>query len=166
VIDWVHVFGVQTPLLEVFLRGTLTYLALFLLLRLVLKRQVGQMGIPDLLVVVLIADAAQNAMAGGYQSITDGVLLVVVIVGWAYAIDWLGYRVSFVGRLVQPPALPLVQDGKVLRKNMRHELITMNELHSELRRNGIEDLSEVRVAYVEGDGTITVITRQDSRSSN
>src|SRR4051794_24523835 len=92
-IDWSRMLTFETPLLEIFLRGTLTYLALFALLRLVLKRQQGgMMGVTDLLVIVLIADAAQNAMADDYTSVPDGVLLVVTIVGWSYALDWLGYR--------------------------------------------------------------------------
>ncbi len=62
-VDWAKTFLPNTPLLEIFLRGSLTYLALFFLLRIVLKRESGGMGVTDLLVIVLIADAAQNAMA-------------------------------------------------------------------------------------------------------
>ncbi|MFL5593175.1 MAG: DUF421 domain-containing protein, partial [Gemmatimonadaceae bacterium] len=78
-VDWHSVFTPKTPLLEVFVRGTAVYLALFLLLRLILKRQSGTVGVTDLLVVVLIADAAQYAMSGGYESVPDGLLLVGTI---------------------------------------------------------------------------------------
>lgn len=91
-IDWNALFALSTPPVEIVLRGTLTYLMLFFLLRIVLKRQSGTVGITDLLVVVLIADAAQNAMAADYTSITDGFLLVATIIFWSYAIDWLGYH--------------------------------------------------------------------------
>jgi uncharacterized membrane protein YcaP (DUF421 family) len=50
------------------------------------------MGITDLLVIVLIADAAQNGMAGEYRSLTDGLLLVATIVAWSYALNWLAFR--------------------------------------------------------------------------
>jgi len=73
-------------------------LALFLLLRLVLKRQSGNMGVTDLLVIVLIADAAQNAMASDYKSVPDGLLLVSTIVFWSYALDWLSYHFPRFGR--------------------------------------------------------------------
>ena len=66
-VDWAKVFGPDTPVLEIVVRGTVVYLALFVLIRVVFKRQPGAVGIADLLVVVLIADAAQNAMAGTYE---------------------------------------------------------------------------------------------------
>jgi uncharacterized membrane protein YcaP (DUF421 family) len=142
---------------EIFVRGTVVYIVLFLLLRLALKRQSGGVGMTDLLVVILIADAAQNAMAGDYHSITDGVLLVATILGWAYAIDWLGYHVPAVERIVHPPPLPLVADGHLLRRNMRTELITYGELMSQLRAQGIDDVARVHRAYLEGNGELTVI---------
>src|SRR3954471_6609151 len=122
-IDLAALFIPETPLLEIFIRGTATYLALFVLLRLTLKRQSGAVGMTDLLVVILIADAAQNAMAGDYRSIADGVVLVATILFWAYAIDWLGYHVPAIERLVHPLPLPLVANGALLPRNMRSELI-------------------------------------------
>ena len=156
-VDWAKLLTPDTPILEIFVRGTLMYLGLFLLLRLVLKRQSGGVGITDLLLIVLLADAAQNAMAGDYTSITDGFLLVVVIVFWSYALDWLGYHVSFIHRLVHPEPLLLVKDGKMLRRNMRQELITHEELMSELRGQGLDDIAQVKEARMEGDGRISII---------
>src|SRR3954451_9015343 len=101
-VDLTALFVPETPVPEIFIRGTAMYLVLFLLLRLTLKRQSGAVGMTDLLVVILIADAAQNAMAGNYRSIGDGVVLVATILFWAYAIDWLGYHVPLVERLVHP----------------------------------------------------------------
>ena len=112
-IDWTGLIVPQVSVLEIILRGSVMYLALFLLFRLVLKRESGAVGITDLLVVVLIADAAQNAMAAEYTSLTDGLLLVATIIFWAYALDWLGYRVPFVQRLVHPRPLPLITDGRL-----------------------------------------------------
>jgi uncharacterized membrane protein YcaP (DUF421 family) len=86
-VDWGAVFRPETPLVEVVVRGTVMYLALFVLLRVVLKRQSAGMGMTDLLVVVLIADAAQNGMSGGYSSLPDGLVLVATILAWAYALD-------------------------------------------------------------------------------
>jgi uncharacterized membrane protein YcaP (DUF421 family) len=135
------------------------YLSLFFLLRLVLKREAGQMGLTDVLVIVLIADAAQNAMADDYSSIPDGILLVATIIFWSYALNWLGYHFPSIQRFVHPPALPLIRDGRLLRQNMAKELITEDELKSQLRLQGVEDPAEVKVAYMEGDGRISVIKR-------
>jgi uncharacterized membrane protein YcaP (DUF421 family) len=156
-VDWSALLALDTPILEIFLRGTLTYISLFVLLRLVLKRQAGAVGITDLLVVVLLADAAQNAMAGNYQSITSGIILVATIIFWSFAFDWLGFRFPAFQRFLRPHALMMVQDGKLLKRNMRHEFISEDELMSLLREQGVEDLSQVRHAYMEGDGQLSVI---------
>lgn len=148
----------ETPLLEIILRGSLMYIALFLMLRFILKRQAGTVGITDILVITLIADAAQNGMANDYSSIADGILLVGVIIGWSYLIDWLGYRFPRFQRIVHPKPLPLIKDGRMLRRNMRQELITEGELMTQLREQGIEDLGSVRSAFMEGDGRISVIS--------
>src|SRR6476659_2055638 len=128
---WRDAFAPDTPLLEIFLRGSVMYLALFGLLRGVLNRQSGAVGVTDLLVVVLIADAAQNAMAHDYKSVPDGVLLVAVIIGWSYLLDWLGHTYPAFGRLIHPPPLLLVEDGRMHRRNMRAELLTPEELMSQ-----------------------------------
>jgi uncharacterized membrane protein YcaP (DUF421 family) len=151
------VFVPDTPLLEIFVRGTIVYLAIFALLRFVLTRQSGNLGVTDLLVIVLIADAAQNAMASEYKSVPDGLLLVATIVFWSYVLDWLAYHFPTFRRLIHPPSLELVRDGKVNRRNMRRELITVDELKAQLREQGIEDLSQVRKACMEGDGRISVV---------
>lgn len=158
-VDWAQVFMLDTPIAEIFVRGSLTYLALFAILRFVLKREAGAVGITDLLVVVLIADAAQNAMADDYHSITDGILLVATIIFWSFALDWLGYHVPALQRFLRPPPLTLVRDGRMLRPNMRRELITEEELMSQLRQQGVDDLGEVKIACMEGDGRISVIAR-------
>jgi uncharacterized membrane protein YcaP (DUF421 family) len=162
-VDWAAIFRLETPLTEIFARGTAVYLSLFLLLRLVLKREAGTVGITDLLVVVLLADAAQNAMAGNYSTVPDGLILVGTIVFWAYALNWLGYRVPFLQYLVHPRPLLLVKDGQLLRRNMRHELVTAEELMSQVRLHGADDLAEVKEAFIEGDGRISVILKDGHR---
>jgi uncharacterized membrane protein YcaP (DUF421 family) len=112
----------------------------------------------DLVFVVLIANAATNAM-GDYTSVTDGLLLAMVFMGWNYLINLLSYRVRFFERLVSAAPLQIVRDGRLLRRNMRRELLTEEELMTYLRKDGFEDLREVKAAYVEGDGKITAVGR-------
>jgi len=160
-LDWQELFVPAHPIPEIILRGTITYIMLFLILRFLLKRQSGVIGIADLLVVVLIADAAQNAMASEYRSITEGAILVLTIVFWNYAVDWLGFQFPALQRLTRPPPLLLIKDGRMVFRNMRQEMITTEELNSQLRQQGVEHCSEVKVAYIEGDGRISII-RQDN----
>ena len=157
-VDWTSVFVPTVSLVEMFVRGTLTYLALFLAMRFLLKRQTGVIGIADLLVVVLIADAAQNAMASEYRSITEGVVLVATIIFWNYALDWLGYKIPAFQRFMRPEPLALVRDGEMLPHNMRKEFITEEELMAQLRKQGVDDVGDVKRAYIEGDGSISVMT--------
>jgi uncharacterized membrane protein YcaP (DUF421 family) len=160
-IDWQHFFLPSVALAELILRGSLIYLGIFALMRFVRKREAGTIGLPDLLMTVLIADAAQNAMAAEYHSITEGAVLIATIVFWNYALDWLGHRFPRVERLLHPPPLLLVRDGRLLRRNMRQELVTEEELMSHLRQHGIAELAQVKEAYMEGDGQISVIPRDE-----
>ncbi len=155
--DWKSIFLPDVPLLEIILRGSVMYITLFVLLRLVLKRQTGSLRMTDLLLITLIADASQNAMAGAYTSIPNGIVLVSTILFWSYTFDWLTYRFEWFRRLTEPPPLPLIQGGKLLRRNLRQELITEDEVKSQLREQGLEEWTQVKEAFMESDGHISVI---------
>ena len=156
-IDWNSIFVPDTPFLEIIVRGSVMYLALTILLRIVLKRQTGTLGMTDLLLITLLADASQNAMAGEYRSLPDGIVLVATIIFWNYFFDWLTVKSEWFERLIEPPPLPLVKRGKLLRRNMRRELITEAELLGKLREQGVDDLSKVKLANIESDGQISLI---------
>jgi uncharacterized membrane protein YcaP (DUF421 family) len=157
-IDWQSVFIPSLHIGEIILRGTVVYLFLFILLRL-LRRGAGAIGISDLLVVVLIADAAQNAMASEYKSITEGLILVTTIVFWDYFLDWLGYKFPRFRRLLRPAPLLLIKDGRIESHNLSREMITEEELIEQLREHGVESVEQVKESHIEGDGHISVITR-------
>jgi len=161
--DWKSIFLPDTPLLEIIVRGTIMYIALFAMLRIILKRQTGTLGMTDLLLITLLADAAQNAMAGEYKSIPDGIVLVGTIIFWNYLFDWLSFKSEWFARLIEPPPLPLIQNGRMLRRNMRQELITEDELMMQLRQQGLDDVAKVKEAYIESDGRISVIERKQIR---
>lgn len=161
-IDWNDMWVPALPLLEIFIRGSVVYLALFFYFRL-LRRQAGGIGITDVLVVVLVADASQNAMAGEYGSITEGLLLIATIGFWDYLFDWLGYRSDAFERLIKPAPLLLIRDGRLMRQNMKKEMITEDDLLSQLREQGMEDPRQVRLCYLEGDGHLSVIPARSRR---
>lgn len=163
--DWKSLFVLDVPLFEIILRGSVMYISLFVLLRVVLKRQAGSLGMTDLLLITLIADASQNAMAGEYRSIPAGVLLVITIIFWSYAFDWLSYNFPWFSRLIESPPLPLIKDGTLLRRNMRRELITEEELMSQLREQGLDDVGKVKEAFMEPDGHISVVEHKQKRQN-
>jgi len=156
-VDWAEMFIPTHSLAEMVIRGTLMYLGIFLIFRFIVGRQASSIGIADLLVIVIIADAAQNAFAKEYKSIPEGVTLVLTIIFWNFALDWLAYRSAFFAWLANPPPLPLVKDGRMLRRNMRQELITPDELMSQARQQGIGDLAQVKSACLEGNGEVSFV---------
>ena len=105
-------------------------------MRVLAARQIGQLGVSDLLVIVVIADAAQNGFSSDYKSITEGIVLVLTIVFWDYLIDFLSMNVSAFKFLARAPATPLIVDGKVQWKSLRQNLISIDELRSMLRKEG------------------------------
>jgi uncharacterized membrane protein YcaP (DUF421 family) len=159
-VDWAKLFGLSVPALELVVRGTAMYLFLYLLFRVVIKRRVGAIGMADLLVLVIIADAAQNGMAGEYTSVTDAFVLVGTIVAWNYLFDWLNFRFEFLQKILEPPPLPLIDRGRILWRNMRLELVSEQELRAKLREHGVKEPAEVEKAYMEPDGQVTVIKRR------
>jgi len=163
--DLGEIFRLTVDPAELVLRGTAIYWFLLLLFRFVLRRDVGTIGIADVLLLMLIADAAQNAMSGGYESVTDGFILVGTIAGWNWLVDFSAYHVPAFGRLLQARALPLVRNGKLLRRNMRREFITVEELMAKFREQGIEKVEQVKAANLENDGEISVIKAGDSPPS-
>lgn len=162
-IDWKTVFWPDVSLLEIVLRASVMYLALFILLRVILKRQAGTLGISDLLLITLLSDASQNGMAGEYKSLSDGIVLVGTIMFWDFVLDWLSYKSARFRRLIEPPPLLLIKDGHLLRRNMRKELITDNELMAQLRQQGVSDVAAVKTACMESNGQISVITKPETR---
>jgi uncharacterized membrane protein YcaP (DUF421 family) len=156
-IEWAEVLGFNLSPWEIILRGTLVYWFLFLLFRFVLRRDTGSLGIADVLLLVLLADASQNAMAGGYKTVPEGFLLVATLAGWSWLMDWGSYRFPVIQRFTTAAPLVLIRNGKLLARNLRREYISIPELMASLREQGIDKLAQVKIARMEADGHISII---------
>lgn len=157
--DWHGVFIPTISIIELIVRGTLMYLMLIALMRVVLKRHAGAGGIgtADVLVIVLLAEVAGPGFVVEYKSVVEGTILVSTILFWTYCLEWLSHRFPFINRMLHAPTLLLIENGKMLRKNMRAELVTVEELMAQLRENGIESCAQVKRACMEADGMISII---------
>ena len=111
-IDWGAVFMFSMSPVELIVRGTLVYWFLFCIFRFFLHRDVGELGIADLLVLVIIADASQNAMGSEYKSVSDGFVLIATIASWSYLFNFLSFRYPRFRRFTAPGPLCLVRDGR------------------------------------------------------
>ena len=158
-IDWRTMFVPSSSILEIIIRGSLTYWFVFLYIRFV-RRSSGQLNVTDVLLITLISDASQNAMAGSYESVTEGVALVGTLVGWDYAINWMGLRSVFFNRLANPEPVPLIKDGVLQRQNLRKQLISEDEFMGLLREEGVETVDEVKRCCLEGSGNLSVIPKE------
>ncbi len=164
--DWTKVFVLTTPPLELVVRASLTYLGIVILLRLILRRDVGELSVPDLLLLALLGDAAQDSMADNYGSVTGGIIVIGTILLWNYALNYLSYRFRIIDRIMHPAPILLVRNGVMMRRAMRAQLISIPELYSLLREEGVSDLSQVVSAYLEGDGRLSVTTTDEKQQQN
>ena len=158
--DWHEIFGLTLSPWELVIRGTAMYFFLFLLFRVVVRRRVGAIGMADILIIVIIADAAQNGMSGEYKSVSEAFILVSTLIGWNMLIDWLAFRVPRLQSILEPPPLLLIDKGRILHRHLRHEFVSEDELKSKLREHGVSDAREVDKAYMEPDGQVTVLKKK------
>jgi uncharacterized membrane protein YcaP (DUF421 family) len=158
--DWSEIFGLSVSPLELIVRGSAMYLFLFVLFRFVVRRRVGSIGMADILILVIVADAAQNGMSGEYKTVTEAFILVGTLIFWNLLIDRLNFHVPALRPLLEPPPLLLIDNGRVLWRNLRHELVSEDELKTKLREQGVRDPSEVAKSYMESDGQVTVIKKK------
>ncbi len=155
-IDWNSMLMPSESILEVVIRGTIMYLGMYFILR-VFRRQAGAIGIGDLLVIVVIADAAQNGMAGETHSVTEALILIVTIVVWDVFFDWLGFKSTFARRFLEPSPLLLIENGKFIDKNMRQEFLTEEDMLGYLREHGLDSEKTVKHCYLESTGHFSFV---------
>lgn len=161
--DLAELFALHVSPLELIVRGTLMYWFLLLIFRFVLRRDNGSLGVADILFVVIVADASQNGLAGSYQSLSEGFVLVGTLVCWNYALDWAAYHWPRVHWLTEPAPLLVVKDGQMLMRNLRKEFLTAHDVQAQLRQAGVDDIRQVHAAYLEGDGKFSVLTVDEAR---
>lgn len=154
--DWSSVFSVETSLAELVARGTTLYFAILVFMRFMPRRTAGELATMDLIFLLLIAEAAAHSL-GDYQSVADGVIVIATLMAWDYFLNFLAFHVPFVERLTAAPPLRVVRDGRLLRRSMRREFLTEEELMASLRQQGIDDIKDVKAAFVESEGQISVI---------
>lgn len=156
-IDWAQLFLPRKSLAEILLGGVVVYLALCVLLRIIPKRQVGSSSVNDLLFLIIVGGVAVEGVARLAESLTDFLFLLLVILLLGFLLDWLAYHSSAVRRLLEEEPRCLVRDGAIQHQNLRREMMTEDELRQHLRRQGFEDVSGVRAAWMENDGEVSVI---------
>lgn len=153
----------SVPLWEIVFRTVIVYIVVFALLRVAGKRELGQMSVTDLVVILVIANAVQNSLNAGDVSLTGGLVSAVTLVAMNLLLDRFGRRLPFFRRFVVEEPTLLLQDGKPLEENMEHEGIVLDEIEMSAREHGIADLKDVSAAILEADGSISIIPKEGGK---
>lgn len=151
----------SVPWWELVLRATIVYGALLLLLRLTGKRQVGQLAPTDLVLLLVLSNAVQNAMNAGDNSLLGGIVSAVTLVTLNYVVNMATLRSTAMEHFIDGSPQILVRHGKLERKTLMKAGITEQELHSVLRQNGCARVEEVGLAILETNGSISVLRHGD-----
>jgi uncharacterized membrane protein YcaP (DUF421 family) len=157
-------FQLQIPWWELIVRGTVIYLALFLIFRLSGKRQVGQLTPFDLVLLLIISNAVQNAMVGPDTSLIGGLIVAIVLVAWNRLLGFLSARSHRLEKVIEGRPEVVVHMGRVYEDVLRRNDISMEELRGALRRNGVFDIADVEYALLETNGAISVKRREEHRA--
>lgn len=153
---WTDLFRVDTPLLELVARGSILYVAILVLMRCMPRRTGGELATMDLVLLFMIAGAASNAL-GDSDSVTESVVLIAVLMGWNVLVNAASYRFRWIEGLVSAPPVQVIRNGKMIRRNMRREFLTEEELMGSLREQGIGAIDEVKAAFIESEGALSVV---------
>lgn len=140
-------------------RAVVVYVCLLVLLRFTGKRQVGQLAPFDLVLLLVLSNAVQNAMNGGDNSITGGLILAVTLVSLNWVVAWLTYRSKWLEALIEGRPVVLIHHGVVYQKALKSAQMTIHELRAALRAEGCAGEEEVLTAVLETNGHVTVIRR-------
>jgi uncharacterized membrane protein YcaP (DUF421 family) len=143
---------------ELVVRSIAIYVALLVALRVFGKREVGQFTLYDLVLVLLVANAVQPAMTGPDTSLLGGVIIVATLIVLNFVIGRLD-RFELFHRLLEPEPTIVVRNGRYLARNMKREGVDRDELETAIREHGLESVSDVQMAVLEPDGTISIVGR-------
>lgn len=159
-------FDLAMPWWEFILRAVVVYAVVLGMVRLSGKRALGQITPFDVLLIVLLGNAVQNALLGKDTSLGGGLLLAATLIGINYGVGWLSTRSAKVETLVEGEPVLIARDGEVLASVLKRELVTRADLEAAMRQQGCTHISEVSMALLEINGHITIVPRQPKEDGN
>lgn len=152
-------FKLSIPWWDLVLRSIVIYAVFFVGLRLFGKRELGQFTTFDLVLILLVANALQPAITGPDNSLTGGVIIIITLLLLNRSVAWLRSRWTWLDELVEPPPTVIARDGAWLKKEMEDEGLSLEDGEMALREHGVAKIDDVKLAVLEEDGSISVITK-------
>lgn len=154
-----EMFDLAMPWWAFVLRACIVYFILLLLIRASSKRTMGQFTPFDMLLVVLLGNAVQNALLGQDTSVGGGLLLAATLLALNWLVGLVSARSARMEALVEGVPVLLARDGQVYKEILRRELISRADFDKAMRESGIEDIGDIRMAVLETNGHITLVAR-------
>ena len=153
-------WNLSVPWWELVIRAVIIYVFLIVILRLTGKRQIGQLAPFDLVLLLVLSNAVQNAMNGGDNSVLAGIISASTLIALNYATGVLTYKNKRAGDLIEGRPELLVHNGVLYRDILEKQQLTLHDLNSALRAAGCAGVEDVHFAFLETNGHITVQPRR------
>ena len=157
--------GWERELADIIFRTAVIYGFILSGLRLVGKREAGQLTPFDLVLLLLISNAVQNAMVGPSTSLAGGLTAAATLLLMNLMVVRLVFRGGRLATALRGTPTMLVHDGKVIPEHLRHEGFTLEDLNQALREHGVEQISDVHLAVLEVDGSVSVVRNDDVKDA-
>jgi len=149
-------FDLAVPWWEIVIRACIVYVALFAALRLLGKRQLGQLAIHDLVFLLLVSNAVQPAVTGPDSSLVGGIVIVITLGVVNVAVARLEMFHFFQRLLLSTPTV-VIQHGEYLENALRREQVDRDLIEASIREHGLANVNEVELGVLEVDGTISIV---------
>ena len=156
-------FTPSVAISELVLRAVLIYVFVFILLRLLGKKHVGEMAPFDLVILLILSESVQNALVADDKSVTGGLVVATTLFGISHLAGYVAWKNKKVERFLEGTPRVLVRNGHVYTEALKKEQLTHEELLEALRREGCTSLTKVRFAILENDGAISIGLRAERK---
>jgi uncharacterized membrane protein YcaP (DUF421 family) len=148
--------------MDIVLRATALYFFVFIVTRIIGRRELSTLAPFDLILLMVISDAIQQGLTQSDYSVTGALIAVATIAMLQVTTSWFGFRFARLRPVLEGQPIVIVEDGQPIEKNLRRERLTVEELTEAARREQIASLADVRWAVLETTGTISFIPKSSS----
>jgi uncharacterized membrane protein YcaP (DUF421 family) len=145
--------------MDLVIRATVVFLFIFLITRIAGRRQLSSLEPFDLILLVVLGDLVQQGITQSDESVTGTLIVISTITLLSVAVSWASFRSAAVRTVTEGEPIVLVQDGRVIERNLRRERLTRGDLEEEARGQQVTSIEDIRWAILEDGGTISVIPK-------
>ncbi len=146
--------------LDISFRSLAVYVFMIIAIRVFGKKELSQLSITDLVLILLISNAVQNAMVGPNTSLAGGIVAALTLFAINYILKFLLYKFKFLSSIVEGNSYMLIYKGEIITNNLKSQRISMDELNAVVREHGVKNINDVALAILEKDGNISVLSKE------